>query len=458
MPKYRIKTPLAYKVYFIVLISVAFCALFIGTFNYYANKKMISENIGSGLKKIAQTAALGIEVEGLSDIKSAKDSAYVNTRHYLMEVKNYNEIDAPLYILKQSGKNSVLLLVTTEPGAMIGSTYRINPTLKRVLTIGKSAFSPIYVDRNGTWISAYAPMKDKEGNIAGVLELNHHVGYYLKQLRQRLVQIAVLCLVGFFIGALLSVPLLKPIIGSINILSSVAQEMEKGNYDHKIILETSDEIGLLANAFEKMRVAIKDYTEKLKEAWMSEKKAHLESVKALSEAIAVREPYTKGHIERVSEFAELIANEMGLPDDEIDTIKYGCILHDVGKIGVNIDIINKTSRLTPAEYEQIKKHPYMGIQIIKGVKFLEKANDIILYHQERYDGMGYPRGLKGEEIPLSARIVALADTYDAMSSDRPYRKKLTKKEIVSDLKKQSGKQFDPKVIDAFLRIKDKLPD
>ncbi|NQT22630.1 MAG: HD domain-containing protein [Candidatus Omnitrophica bacterium] len=456
MPKYRIKTPLAYKVYIIVLISVAFCALFIGTFNYYENKKMLSENIGSGLKKIAQTAALGINVDKLESIQSAQDSSYAITRSHLLEVKNYNEIDAPLYILKKADKKTASLLVTTEPGAMIGSKYRINPTLHRVFNVGRSAFSPIYVDKSGTWISAYAPIKDKEGKMIGVLELNHHVGYYVKRLRTRLIHISVLCFVGFLVGALLSVPLLKPIVNSINILRIAASEMEKGNYDFKISLNTSDEIGFLADAFEKMRVAIKDYTEKLKVAWMMEKKAHLESVKALSEAIAVREPYTKGHIERVSKYAELISKELGLAKEEIDTIKYGCILHDVGKIGVNVDIINKTSKLTPSEYEKIKKHPYMGVQIIRGVKFLEKAKDIILYHQERYDGLGYPRGLKGEEIPISARIVALADTYDAMSSDRPYRQRLKEPEIILKIKKESGKQFDPNVVDAFLKVKKEL--
>ncbi len=456
MPRNKVRIPLAYKVYFIVLISVAFCAIFIGVFNYYENKEMLRENLGSGLKKIAQTAALSIDADKLISINSAKDSSYLSIRRYLLDVKNYNNIEAPLYILKRIDQNTASLLVTTEPGSPFGSIYRLNPTLKRVLNTGKSDFSPIYTDKNGTWISAYAPIKNQREFLAGVLELNHQIGYYIEQLRYRLLKIMALCIFGFLMGAFLGIPLLKPILNSINILSIAASEMEKGNYDYEIKLKTSDEMGQLACAFEKMRTAIKDYIEKLKDAWLNEKKAHLESVKALSEAIAVREPYTKGHIERVSKYAELMASELGLSRDEIETIKYGCVLHDVGKIGINVDLINKPSKLTPQEYEKIKKHPHMGVQIIKGIKFLERARDIILHHQERYDGKGYPHGLKGEGIPISARIVGVADAYDAMSSDRPYREKLNKNEIISRIKKESGKQFDPKVVDAFLKIKDRL--
>ena len=456
MPKNKIRTPLAYKVYFIVLISVAFCAVSIGIFNYYENKKMLSENLGNGLKKIAQTAALSIDADKLSKIKSAKDLFYIDIRRYLLDVKNYNDIEAPLYILKRAGQNVASLVVTTEPGSPFGSNYKLNPTLRHVLNTGKSAYSPIYTDKNGAWISAYAPIVNQIGFTLGVLELNHQIGYYMEQLRYRMLKVVALCLFGFLTGAFLGIPLLKPILNSINILSIAASEMEKGNYDYKIKLESTDEIGHLAYTFNKMRLAIKDYIEKLKVAWLNEKKAHLESVKTLSEAIAVREPYTKGHIERVSKIAELIAKELKLPKDEIEIIKYGCILHDVGKIGINVDLINKPSKLTPQEYEKIKKHPYLGAQIIKGVEFLEKARDIVLHHQERYDGKGYPHKLKGEKIPIFARIVCLADAYDAMSSDRPYRERLKTKDIVTKIKKESGKQFDPKVVDAFLKIKDKL--
>lgn len=456
MRKRKIKVNLAYKVYFIILASVAFCALFIGTFTYYQSKDMLSENIGSGLKKIAQTAALGINATELDSIQSPDDISYRKIKDYLTNVKDRNKIVSPIQILRKSGKAYVTLAVTTDEGAPLGAKYKLNPTLKSVLATGASEFSPIYKDKSGSWISAYAPVENTRGFVSGVLELNHHVGYYIDQLRYRLLKTILLCILGLVIAVLLSIPLLNPILHSIKVLSTAAMEMEKGNYDFKIELKTSDEIGHLAQAFDKMRTAIKNYIDQLKEAWIKEKNAHLESVKALSEAIAIRETYTKGHINRVSQYAELIARELGLSERDIETIKHGCIIHDIGKIGIDVNIINKSSKLSTAERERIKEHPRLGAQIIEGVDFLEKAKDIILYHHERYDGKGYPKGLKGEEIPISARIVTLVDSFDAMASTRPYRKKFNSQEIISRIKAESGKQFDPNVVEAFMKIKDKL--
>ncbi|MFH1593528.1 MAG: HD domain-containing phosphohydrolase [Candidatus Omnitrophota bacterium] len=452
----KLSISLADKIYTIILVSIACCAGTIGLFNYQQSRAILTENIGIGLKTVAQTAALGIDAEELDKIKSAGDRSYKHIRDYLLKVKTYNQIKAPLYILKRVGYTKALLLVTTEEGSPIGASYEVNPTLKKTLTTGNSNFSPIYKDTNGTWISAYAPIKDGGNYISGILELNYHVEAFVKQLRDTLLKTIVLCSLGFVIGAFLGIPLLNPTLNRIDVLRIAAEEIEKGNYNYAVTINSKDELGLLAQAFEKMRNGIKDYIEKLKESWLKEKRAHLESVKALSEAIAVREPYTKGHIERVSKYSELIARELALPAGEIEIIKYGCIIHDIGKIGIDINIINKASKLTSAEYEDMKQHPYLGTKIIDGVDFLEKAKDIILYHHERYDGTGYPKGLKGEDIPINARVVALADVYDAMTSDRPYRGKSEAREIVERIKNESGKQFDPKIVDAFLKIKDRL--
>lgn len=452
----KVKLALAYKVYFVILISVAFCAVFIGTLNYYEDKESLSRNLGSNLERVARTAALSVSADSLNRIKHSEDYFYYNARNYLLDVKTHNDIKAPIYILKKSGKNKVSLLVTTEPGSMIGADYKSNPTLRRAFDTGRSSFSPIYTDKNGTWISAYAPIKDDKGAIAGVLELNNHIDQYMTEVRFRLLKIVLLGILGLLIGTILGIPLLRPVLNSINVLNIAAVEIEKGNYEYQVKLKSSDEIGRLADAFEKMRMALKDYVGQLEEALLNEKKAYLDSVKALSKAIAIREPHMKGHVERAARNAELIAKELGIPKDDIDSIKYGCMLHDLGKIGIDINILQKTSELTSAEYEDIKRHPDLGAQIIKGVEFLNKAREAILYHQERYDGKGYPKGLKGDQIPLSARITAIVDAYDAMVSDRPYRSGAEKDKIISKIKEESGKQFDPKVVEAFLKVADRL--
>ena len=188
------------------------------------------------------------------------------------------------------------------------------------------------------------------------------------------------------------------------------------------------------------------------ELYAKMRKVYLDTIRALAAAIDAKDPYTKGHSERVSKNAVALAQEMNLSDQEIENIEYSALLHDVGKIGIADSILGKKGKLTDWEYKKIKEHSVMGANIIEPVDFLKNSYKAIYHHHEKYNGNGYPDGIKEEEIPLSARIIAVADACDAMGSDRPYRKKLSKDKIIKEIKEQSGKQFDPKVVKAFLAI------
>jgi len=188
------------------------------------------------------------------------------------------------------------------------------------------------------------------------------------------------------------------------------------------------------------------------ELYAKMRKVYLDTIRALAAAIDAKDPYTKGHSERVSKNAVALAQEMNLPDQEIENIEYSALLHDVGKIGIEDSILGKKDKLTDQEFKKIKEHSVMGANIIEPVDFLKNSYKAVYHHHEKYNGSGYPDGIKGEEIPLSARIIAVADAYDAMGSDRPYRKKLSKDVIIKELKEQSGKQFDPEVVKVFLSI------
>ena len=181
-------------------------------------------------------------------------------------------------------------------------------------------------------------------------------------------------------------------------------------------------------------------------------KVYLDTIRALAAAIDAKDPYTKGHSERVSKNAVALAQQMKLPDREIENIEYSALLHDIGKIGIEDKILRKDDKLTFDEYMKIKQHTIMGANIIEPVDFLKHSYRAIYHHHERFNGNGYPDGIKDEEIPLPARIIAVADAFDAMGSDRPYRKRLSQEEIIAELKKESGKQFDPEVVKAFLSI------
>ena len=176
-------------------------------------------------------------------------------------------------------------------------------------------------------------------------------------------------------------------------------------------------------------------------------------------ALEVRDLYTRKHSTRVARYAHLIASQMGCSDEELDVLHFAGSLHDIGKIGIRDDILLKPGPLTGEEYEKIKEHPVIGADIVSKLGLWDREMEIIRHHHERYDGRGYPDGLAGDEIPKLARILSVADCYDAMASDRSYRIKIEKTKVVQTIKENSGTQFDPEVVDAFLKVADQgLPD
>ncbi|OQX55729.1 MAG: hypothetical protein B5M53_03970 [Candidatus Cloacimonas sp. 4484_209] len=175
------------------------------------------------------------------------------------------------------------------------------------------------------------------------------------------------------------------------------------------------------------------------------------SIRALVNAVEAKDKYTKGHTERVTKYSVMIAKALNLSQSEIQRIELSALLHDIGKIGIPDKILLKPGRLTKKEYEVIKEHTVRGVMIMKPIKQLRTVLDGIKYHHEWVNGGGYPEGLKGKEIPLVARIITIGDAYDAMTTDRPYRKALSKNEAIRRLKKDSETQFDPKLVDVFIR-------
>jgi putative two-component system response regulator len=176
------------------------------------------------------------------------------------------------------------------------------------------------------------------------------------------------------------------------------------------------------------------------------------TLQALVTALDFRDNETQGHSWRVVEYATLVARTMGVEEPELTWIRRGAILHDVGKIGVPDAILRKPGKLDAREWDEMRKHPEMGFRMLQHIRFLAPALDIVLCHQERWDGSGYPRGLKSESIPLGARVFAVVDTFDAMTSDRPYRPAMSVEAAVEEVREFSGKQFDPAVAEAFLSV------
>ena len=179
---------------------------------------------------------------------------------------------------------------------------------------------------------------------------------------------------------------------------------------------------------------------------------YLKTITALTSAIDAKDTYTRNHSRNVAEYATVLGKELGLSSEELMNIHYGAILHDIGKIGVPEAILNKPGRLTPDEFQAIKAHPTIGANILAPIDFLGEALNIVRYHHEHYDGNGYPANLQGESIPYAARIVGIADAWDAMTSHRSYRRALSVKTAVQELHKGAGRQFDPLMVKVFTEL------
>jgi putative nucleotidyltransferase with HDIG domain len=199
---------------------------------------------------------------------------------------------------------------------------------------------------------------------------------------------------------------------------------------------------------------VRERTKQLAEKHSELRTAYIQTIRTLAEAVDAKDAYTRGHSERVGVYASKIAREVGLPKELIERVYIAGVLHDVGKIGVRDYVITKPDRLTPEEYEEIKRHPEIGAKILEPVSFLADVVECVRHHHEWYDGseQGYPERLRGDRIPLPSRIILVADTVEAMTSDRPYRNGLPLEVVVRELHKFSGSQFDPACVEACLRV------
>ena len=180
--------------------------------------------------------------------------------------------------------------------------------------------------------------------------------------------------------------------------------------------------------------------------------AYLDIIQTLRYTVEAKDPYTRGHSDRVAEYSVLIGEKVGLSEEELKTLRIGGLFHDIGKIGIPDKILLKPDKLTDEEYSEIKNHPSIGVHILGSATVFRDIIPIVKHHHEKFDGRGYPSGLQGEEIPYLARIAAIADTFDAMTSRRSYRNALDLQIVKDEIQKCKGTQFDPKLADAFLEI------
>ncbi len=246
-------------------------------------------------------------------------------------------------------------------------------------------------------------------------------------------------------------------------LAETSHEIAHGQFGQRVEEEgLPAELADLAHDFNRMSSQLEATIERLRQAARANRELFIGSIRSFAAAIDAKDPYTRGHSERVASLSRTIARQLSLPEETRQKIWIAALLHDVGKIGVEDRILRKVGQLTDDEYDQMKQHTVIGAEIMSSIEQLREAVPVIRWHHEAWNGRGYPDGKKGEQIPLWARIVAVADTFDAITTNRPYQKAFSLEEAISIVTKLTGSRFDAKVVTAFFRAYEegeiRLPD
>ncbi len=259
--------------------------------------------------------------------------------------------------------------------------------------------------------------------------------------------VGVVTLLAVFLGTLFAGQISHPI----QKLAEGARRLAGGDYSTRVSVKSRNEVAILTDAFNQMGGEIEKSIEEIRQAAAKNKELFVGSIRMLANAIDEKDPYTRGHSERVAYYSMVTARYLGMSPEEVERVHLSGILHDVGKIGIEDKILRKAAALTDDEYEIMKQHPTKGAHILAAVPVLQEMAGAGLQHHENWDGTGYPDGLKGEEIPLLGRIVSVADAFDAMTTDRPYSKAMTHDAAVARLRFLIGKKFDGVCVEAFAK-------
>ena len=297
-------------------------------------------------------------------------------------------------------------------------------------------------------LGTYSPVNSLDWAVVGQKpQREAYRGVYEMQRATRMFAI-----VAVFLSIVVSYYAASRISKPLRILAETSRAIARGDFSQRVYLNSHTEIGELAQTFNTMSDELEHFVQDLRHAAEENRDLFLNSIQMLAGAVDEKDPYTRGHSDRVTRYSVLIARELGLPETMVETVRISAQLHDVGKIGIEDRILKKPGALTPEEFEIMKTHTTKGANILRGVPQLSEMLPGIELHHESLDGRGYPRGLKGDEIPLLPRIIAVADTFDAVTTNRPYQQAHEPADALQILQKLAGKRLDPEAVAAFITV------
>jgi len=427
---------------FLLLTSIA--VLLSGFLQYRAQEQWLRQSLGSLLLNIARTGALLVDGDLHQAVVAAARSdtpEYTRLRRELVRIRETNQLGDAVYTLTDIQGATARFAVISNGLAPVGLEYKlapeIQPILRRVLAEGMAAYTGIYRSSSGTWITAFAPVKNSAGQTVAALDVDFRADVYLGELaavRRRLYVHSVTgALLALVAGVLLARQITRPVVQ----LSSLARGIVEGHFATTVHVAARDEIGMLAGVLhlmaERLHLSNRSVTEVL-----------VRALEARGES--------PGSLRRLADASAAVSDRLELSATQREALELGALLHDIGEIKVPEAVLQKPHLLSAEEREIVQRHPEWGVELLETVPLLTPALDVVGGHHERYDGSGYPHGLSGEEIPLTARIFAVVDAVNAMTHDRAYRRARPLSEALRILHDEAGKQFDPRVVDVALKI------
>ncbi|HZE64297.1 MAG TPA: HD domain-containing phosphohydrolase [Pyrinomonadaceae bacterium] len=357
-----------------------------------------------------------------------------------------------VFVVDQNGK------AVAHPDAAVAFSERPMTDLKVVqdwLETGaqvQSALAPFTLDRDGRitpMLGSYATAELDHNSLLGVVAIQDEAAALasVRDMRKQTLYISLLAatlvlLIGFYFAEKLTRPVRELAAGALRIAA--------GDFSQRVKVPGRTELGQLGASFNQMTDQVERFVGDLQRSANENHDLFLGTVKALAAAIDGKDPYTRGHSERVSRFSVATAQGLGLPENEIEQIRISALLHDVGKIGIDDNVLKKPAALTDAEFEIMKTHPQKGYKIMSQIPAMRDFLPGMHMHHEMINGGGYPQGLKGDEIPMQARIVSVADTFDAMTTERPYQRAMDLETALTRLKSFVGTRYDARVVAAFI--------
>ena len=365
----------------------------------------------------------------------------VSLRRIVDRIREEGKGDVAAYLVDRDGR----VLVHSEPAVEVQHPNLSNLQIVKDFQRGPQRLTESYEDKGVKVLGTVAPAASEVGVIVQKPERRAFAS--VDEMIKATVQwVAIALALAILVAILFASGIARPI----RVLADRTLEIAQGNYQQRVTLKTHNEIGDLAQNFNVMSESIEHAVDQLRRAAHENHLLFINSVRMLAAAIDAKDPYTRGHSERVARYSIGIGKNLELPEKEMRNLRISALLHDVGKIGIDDRILRKPGALSDEEFEIMKQHPAKGAAIMSGVAQLIDIIPGMKYHHEKWSGGGYPDGLEGEQIPMQARIVAIADTFDAMTTNRPYQKAMELNYVVEKIKSFAGTRFDPRVVDAFV--------